>query len=231
MTRLWLILLGLIITSRAQADISLTDKLNIKLSPQIGEIKEIRSTAIPGMFEITVGRQVFYTDSEGRYLIQGQIYDVDTGTNITQLRIAELSKIDFKALPFKQAIKTVRGNGKRQIAVFADPNCGYCKRFEETLKNVTNITVYSFVIPILGDDSKLKSKQLWCSSDRTQAWHDWMTDKKAPSGLGMCDNPVEKNIELARGLSIQATPTIYFEDGSNAAGALDKEALEKRLGQ
>ena len=222
-------LVTLAIACLAYADNSVTDKLNIKLSPQIGQIKEIRSTAIPGVFEIAVGRQVFYTDSEGRYLIQGQIYDVDTGTNITQLRVAELSKIDFKLLPLKQAIKTVHGNGKRQLAVFADPNCGYCKRFEETLKNVTDVTVYTFVIPILGDDSKLKSKQLWCSSDRTKAWHDWMLDKKGPNGLGMCDNPLDKNIELAKSLGIQATPTIYFDDGSSVAGAIDKDSLEKNF--
>lgn len=195
------------------------------------KIEEVRPSAMPGLWEIRFGNEIRYTDPTGSYLIEGDLLDLRNRRNLTEDRIAKLSAVDFSTLPLKDALVWKNGNGKRRIAVFADPNCGYCKRFERSLQDVKDITVYTFLIPILGGDSPEKSRAIWCSKDATVAWQGWMLEGKSPAKpTGTCDDSaIERNLALSRRSHVTGTPAIILEDGSRAPGALSAEQLEKRL--
>ena len=146
--------------------------------PDLPKIDEITKSPIPGLYEVRVGTEIFYADEQGNHLIQGSMLDTRTRTDLTQARIDKLTAIDFATLPLKDAIVWKQGNGTRKLAVFADPNCGYCKRFEKDLSNVKNVTVYTFLFPMLGGDSPEKSRDIWCAKDATKAWREWMTRRQ-----------------------------------------------------
>lgn len=194
------------------------------------KVDTVKKTPYSGMFEVRVGNDIFYTDAQAKYIFVGRILDAKTSRDFTCERIEEISKVKFSDLPLESALKTVKGNGKRVIAIFEDPNCGYCKRFRRTLQDVDNITVYTFLYNILSEDSNVKSRNVWCSKDRNKAWDDWMlSGKAAPDAAEGCTTPNERVYELGRKLKITGTPTIFFADGTRAAGALDAKALEARL--
>ncbi len=197
--------------------------------PQLEKIDEVRSTPMAGLFEVRVGTDVFYTDAKGNFLIQGELIDTKARRNLTEDRIAKLSAVDFSALPLKDAFVTVRGNGKRQLVVFADPNCGYCKRFERDLQKVDNITVYTFLYPILSPDSAEKSNNIWCAKDRTTAWDDWMLRDKTPAAASCDTAALQRNLAFGKKHKITGTPTLIFTDGSRVPGAIAAPELEKRL--
>jgi len=188
-------------------------------------------------YEAQVGKDVVYIDPKGEYIFLGNIINTRTGENLTQIRTDALTaasqpKIKFGDFPFASAIKFVKGNGKRQIVIFADPNCVYCKRFEQTLAQVTDLTVYVFLIPILGPDSVEKTRLIWCSGDRATAWTDWMLRGTAPTGgAAPCSTPTEKLLGLAKTLQIDATPTLVFADGKRVAGAVRLEDLQRILAE
>jgi thiol:disulfide interchange protein DsbC len=203
--------------------------------PQLKAIDEVTKTAIPGMYEIRVnGTDIYYTDAQGDYLVQGNLLDIrkrGKPRNLTEERVDKLTAVKFDALPFKDAFTIVRGNGLRKLAVFEDPNCGYCKRFERDLQKVDNVTIYMFLYPILGADSGEKSKGIWCAKDRGQTWQDWMVrEQPVPPASAMCDtSPLSRNVELGKTFKIQGTPTLIFTDGSRVPGAIDSQEVEKRL--
>jgi thiol:disulfide interchange protein DsbC len=203
-----------------------------KRLPQLKAIDEVRPAPILGLYEVRVnGAEIYYTDPKGNYLIQGNLFETKGLRNLTEERINKLSAIKFDSLPIKDAFTIVRGNGARKLAVFEDPNCGYCKRFERDLQKVDNVTIYMFLYPILGQDSADKSKAIWCAKDKAQAWQDWMLrDQPAPSAAAMCDaSPLARNIEFGKSYRIQGTPTLFFEDGSRIPGAIDTQQIEKQL--
>lgn len=196
----------------------------------LSEIDEVQATPMPGLFEIRIGHDLLYTDAQGNFLIQGALMDTQQRKNLTEERMAKLTAIDFKDLPLDNAFTIVRGDGKRQLAVFEDPNCGYCKRFEKDMLNVDNITVHMFLIPILGKDSVKRSNQIWCSADKTAAWQDWMLRDIAPKGNGQCDTQgLEANLEFARQHKITGTPTLVFLDGQRVPGAIGAAQVEQYL--
>ncbi len=200
--------------------------------PQLKSIDEVRPTKVPGLYEIRVnGAEIYYTDAKGNYLIQGNLFETKGLRNLTEERINKLTAIKFSSLPFKDAFTIVRGNGARKLAVFEDPNCGYCKRFERDLQKIDNVTVYMFLYPILGADSTEKAKALWCSKDKGQAWQDWMLrEQPAPPAAAMCDTtPLARNVEFGKTYRIQGTPTLLFEDGNRVPGAIDAQQIEKHL--
>ena len=198
--------------------------------PDFPKIDEVSKTPIPGLYELRIGSDVLYSDEQGNYVIEGNIIDTRSRTNLTQERQDKLNAIDFASLPLKDAVVWKQGTGARRIAVFADPNCGYCKKFEHELQNVKNVTVYTFLIPILGGDSPEKSANIWCAKDNTRAWRDWMLDGKAPPrNMGACETPMARNLALSRKHRINATPAIIFEDGSRNPGLLGAQDLERRL--
>jgi thiol:disulfide interchange protein DsbC len=202
-------------------------------APEFAKIDEVSKTPIPGIYEVRVGTEVAYTDEQGNYLIQGSLTNTKTGVNITEQRLNKLNAIDFASLPLKDAIVWKNGNGKRKLAIFADPNCGYCKRFERTLQDVKDVTVYTFVIPILGGDSPEKSKAIWCQKDNTTAWRSWMLDGRMPFRLmGSCDaSALDRNLAFSQKHRVTGTPALVFEDGTRVPGALPLDKLEKQLAQ
>ena len=197
--------------------------------PQMGKIDEVSKTPMAGLYEVRVGTDLYYTDAEGNFVIHGQLIDAKAARNLTEERLEKLMAIDFSALPVKDAFAIVRGNGKRKIALFEDPNCGYCKRFERDLLKVDNVTVYMFLYPILGPDSAEKSRNLWCAKDKGRAWQDWMVrDQMAPAAT--CDvGAIVRNVELGRKHKISGTPTMVFADGTRVPGAVSAQQVEKYL--
>lgn len=200
--------------------------------PELRVIDEVSKTAMPGVFEIRVnGAEVYYTDAQGDYLIVGNLFDTRQRRNLTEERVEKLTAIKFEALPLKDAFTIVRGTGERKLAVFEDPNCGYCKRFERDLQTINNVTVYMFLYPILGPDSTQKSEAIWCSGDRAKVWQDYMVREKAiPATTPICDtNAIKRNVDLGRSFKITGTPTLIFQDGTRVPGAIDAKQIEKRL--
>lgn len=200
--------------------------------PSLPAIDEVSKTPMPGIYEVRVNQsELFYTDAEGNYLIQGSMIDTKARVDLTEQRLDKLTAIAFKDLPLKDAFTIVRGNGKRKMAVFEDPNCGYCKRFERDLLNVKDVTIYTFLYPILGPDSQLKSKDIWCAKESAQVWRDWMVNGKAPpKAMGECDSSaLERNIALGQKHRINGTPALVFENGVRKPGALPAAQVEKLL--
>jgi len=204
---------------------SITERL-----PNFPAIDEVTKSSIPGLYELRVGTDIFYTDEQGNYLIEGQMIDTKSRVNLTEQRIAKLTAIDFKALPLKDAMVWKQGTGERKLVVFADPNCGYCKKFEKDLQAVKDVTVYTFLYPILGSDSAEKSKQIWCAKDNTKAWRDWMLNGTQVSGSPQCDvSALQRNYAFGQKHRIRGTPGLVFEDGRAQAGAMGTEQLLKQL--
>lgn len=181
-----------------------------------------------GLYEVRVGDGLFYTNPQVSFLMQGYLVDAETRRNLTQERMEQLSAIEFDQLPFDLAIKQVRGDGSRRVAVFEDPNCGYCKQLRKSLEQVDDVTVYAFLFPILSQDSHEKSEAVWCAADRSAAWDAWMLKGVAPKAEA-CDAPLDQLLALGKRLNIRGTPAIFFEDGTRAPGALPLDELRARL--
>ena len=197
--------------------------------PQLTKIDEVRTTPMQGLYEVRVGTDVFYTDAQGNYLIQGELIDTQARRNLTEDRIKALTAVKFSDLPLNDAIKVVHAKGERQIAVFADPNCGYCKRFERDMQSVDNVTMHVFLIPILSPDSVEKSRNIWCAKDQAKAWQDYML-KGEKSTSATCDTKaLERNLAFAHKYKITGTPTIVFTDNTRVPGAISAKDVEKRL--
>ena len=220
----------LLLTSGAGAQEATLRKNLTERLPQLQKIEEVSKTPMPGLFEVRVnGTDIFYTDAEVNYLIQGSLIDTRQRRNLTEERVDKLTAISFDALPFKDAFTIVRGNGKRKLAVFEDPNCGYCKRFERDLQKVDNITIYMFLYPILSADSTEKSKHIWCAKDKAKAWQDWMVRDK-PAAVANCDSTaLDRNVEIGHKHKINGTPTLIFSNGTRVPGAIASAEVEKYL--
>ncbi|MEC4721470.1 DsbC family protein [Noviherbaspirillum sp. CPCC 100848] len=203
------------------------------LEPRLGEgikVDSVIKTPYGGLYEVRIGGDIFYTDAKGEYLFIGRVVDTKTMQDQTKARVDEINKIKFSELPLDAAMKMVKGNGKRVIAVFEDPNCGYCKRFRQTLNEMDNVTVYTFMYNILSEDSVTKSRNIWCSADRVKAWDDWMLNgKAAPPAPANCTAPHEKVFALGQKYKVTGTPTVFFADGTRIPGAVDLKALESKL--
>jgi thiol:disulfide interchange protein DsbC len=232
-TKLAVLLATGLITSCVGAQNSVEATIKKNIEPRLGgaKIESIKETPYGGLYELRVAGDILYTDKKGEYLIIGHVYDAKTTRDLTRERIDDINKIKFSELPFNDAIKQVKGDGKRVIAVFEDPNCGYCKRLRQTaLKDLNNVTIYTFMYNILSDDSFVKSKNIWCSADRSKAWDEWMINGKAAAAApASCETPNEKILALGQKLKIQGTPAIFFADGSRIPGAVDLATLEKKL--
>ncbi|MFD1711118.1 DsbC family protein [Ottowia sp. GY511] len=227
------VLLALPLLATAQDKDFATLKKNLgERIPGLSQIDEVRKTPMAGLFEVRVGNDILYTDAEGNFLLHGNLLDTRSRKNLTEERVEKLTAIKWDELDTKNAITIVRGNGKRKMAVFEDPNCGYCKRFEKDMQKVNNVTVHMFLIPILGQDSVEKSKQIWCSADKAKAWHDWMQRDVAPKGASTCNtDALAANLDFAKKYRITGTPTIVFADGSRVPGAINAQQVEQQLGR
>jgi thiol:disulfide interchange protein DsbC len=232
-TKLAVLLATGLITSCVGAQNSVEDNIKKNIEPRLGgaKIESIKETPYGGLYELRVAGDILYTDKKGEYLVIGHVYEAKTTRDLTRERIDDINKIKFSDLPLDSAIKQVKGDGKRVIAVFEDPNCGYCKRLRQTaLKDLNNVTIYTFMYNILSEDSFVKSKNIWCAPNRGKAWDDWMIGgKAAPAAAASCETPNDKVLALGQKLKIQGTPAIFFADGSRIPGAVDLPTLEKKL--
>jgi thiol:disulfide interchange protein DsbC len=197
------------------------------------KVESVTKSGYLGLYEIYADGNILYTDEKmTAFIAGGQLIDGKTMRNLTEERMRKLTAIKFTDLPLDRAIKQVRGDGKRVLATFEDPNCGYCKRLAKDLLKLDNVTVYTFLYPILSEDSLKKSKQIWCSADRAKAWNDWMVEGRAPAGKEDCDtSAVVKNQEFGRRLNISGTPTMFFGDGERVPGAMPLPKIEQKLSQ
>ena len=223
--------LGLLIGHAAVAQEATIRKNIAERLPDFPKIDEVSKTPIPGLFELRVGTEVYYSDEQGNHIIEGQLIDTKSRTNLTEARINKLTAINFAELPLKDAVVWKNGTGARKLVVFADPNCGYCKRFEKDLQQVKDVTVYTFIYPILGGDSPEKSRDIWCAKDNAKVWLDWMLRNVTPArSMGECDSSaLQRNTAMARKYRINGTPAVVFEDGKRVPGAMPAEAVEKQL--
>ncbi|NNU44477.1 DsbC family protein [Ramlibacter montanisoli] len=214
----------------ASVDAALRKNLPARM-PNFPPIDQISRTPMQGIYEVRIGTELFYTDGEGNYIINGEMMDTRARRNLTEERMEKILALDFSQLPVKDAFVVVRGNGKRKLAVFEDPNCGYCKRFERDLQKIDNVTVYMFLYPILGPDSTEKSRAIWCSKDKGAAWSGYMLRNEPPAKAdASCDvSALARNIEFGRKHKITGTPTLVFADGSRVPGAIGAADVEKLL--
>ncbi|WP_373887909.1 DsbC family protein [Massilia sp. WF1] len=219
--------------ARPHAETADEARVHKLVEPRMGnnvKVDAVEKTPYGGLYEIRTGGDIFYTDATARYMFVGKVVDLGTLQDLTRARTDELAAIRFADLPLDMAIKTVKGNGERVMAVFEDPNCPYCRKLHETLRGIDNVTVYTFLLNILSEDSAAKSKNIWCAADRSQAWQQWMLETKAPPAAPAgCVAPGEQVLALGRKLHVQGTPTIYFADGSRSGSGFDAATLEARL--
>jgi thiol:disulfide interchange protein DsbC len=197
------------------------------------KVESVVKTPYAGLYEVFMGGQIVYTDENLSFLIaEGRLVDPKTKKDITGERLAELTKIDFNGLPLDKAIKVVKGNGARKIAVFSDVDCPFCKRLEQNeLSNITDVTIYTFLYPLeqLHPNAAEKSKLIWCADDRVKAWNDWIFNNKLPASAGNCEVPLDQVGDLARKIGVASTPTIIFSDGKRMMGAQPYKAIEAAM--
>lgn len=224
------------VTTQAQPQVenqdSVIDQIRIKLMTRVGaRANTVKPAPISGLYEAAIGNDIIYVDKDVDHVIMGQIFDTKTRKNLTQEAQEALKRIDFSALPLKDAIKTVNGNGSRTIAVFSDPNCGFCKKLEANLKDMKDVTIYTFLYPVITPTSKDISADIWCSKNPSEAWRKVMLEGKMPAKRSAsCDtSALDRNVELGTGLLIDGTPTVFVPSGSRAPGAATIEHLEKML--
>jgi thiol:disulfide interchange protein DsbC len=115
--------------------------------------------------------------------------------------------IELGRLPLEDAIKQVRGNGELILVSFEDPNCVYCIKLDKKLNYLDNITLYTFLTPMLSEDSVIKARRIWCDLTPALAWNDWMLKRRLPSGAGDCDaTALDRNLQLGETIGIRGVP-------------------------
>lgn len=205
-------------------------KKSVKTVTKLDVVK-IGPSKIAGLYEVQTESQIFYTDAKGEYILLGaQVFATKDNANYTEKRMNELAGYKFADLPLKDAIKIVRGSGKRVLVTFEDPNCGYCKRLTKTLEEMGDSTHYVFLVGMLGEDSAVKAKSIWCSANPAKAWTDWMVDgKPLPSPAGECESPLTRNGAMAAKYRVHGTPSIFFPNGDRVSGAIPADQLLKHF--
>lgn len=225
------LLLGLSLTARADAGM---DGLLEALKSRYPGTKftDVKESGLNGIYEVYMGKNIAYTDRDGRFFLFGHLFDMTAQRDITAERQEAANRLDFDSLPLGDAIKTVRGNGSKVLAVFSDPDCPYCRKLEQELGKVKDITIYTFLMPLeqLHPQAKGKAVAVWCSKDRSAAWQSVTTqDTKGTLKAGSCEHPIDRNLALASRLGINGTPTLIAGDGRMKAGALPAEEISAWL--
>lgn len=202
----------------------------LKKYPDIA-VESVTKSPLPGIYEVFSNGQMIYTDEQVAYLfVNANLIDTEKKLNITEEHVNKLSAVSFDQLPLNLAVKKVKGKGTRKLAYFGDPNCGYCKRFEQDLTKLNDITIYVFLYPVLGADSIEKSKSIWCSKDKIKAWDDQLVKGIAPTAPTTCDtSTIDKTLAYGKQKNISGTPTLFFADGQRVPGAIPLEMIEQRL--
>jgi thiol:disulfide interchange protein DsbC len=226
MSRLIIALL-LVLSSAAHAGVNeIRQSLQSKF-PGIGNIEHIVKTPYAGLYEVVIGDQLLYTDDQGEYIFDGSVIDAKTRRDLSEERRRVLFAVDFDKLPLDLALKEVKGNGKRKLAIFTDPNCPYCKRLEKELSGVTDVTLYLYLYPIFPGSHEIVRNVL-CSKDPVKSWNDWMLKKIRPANA-VCKTQTDKVMALGQKLHVNGTPNLIFGNGIQAPGFLPADELEKNL--
>jgi thiol:disulfide interchange protein DsbC len=226
----WLLVATLAHAQQSQSVQAAIQKRLQERIPEIGRIDEIRKTSMPGLYEVRVdGTELFYADAKGDFLIRGELFDTKRRANLTQQRANALNAVDWKELPLKDAFIIRKGKGQQQMAVFEDPNCGFCKRLEKELQALDNVTIHIFLYPVLGPDSLRKSQAIWCAKDRAAAWESWMQQGKEPEAASCDTTALDRNLEFGRKQKITGTPTLIFASGTRIPGYVTHKQIEEAL--
>jgi len=226
LSKLFALFLLIWLSSAQAGENEIRQSLQSKL-PNVGKLEHIVKTPYAGLYEVIVNDRLLYTDEQGQYLFDGSVIDVKSRRNITEERSRLLFAIEFDKLPLDLAVKKVKGNGKRKMAQFTDPNCGYCKRLERELSKVDNVTIYSFLYPIFQGSGEIV-RNVHCAKDPVKAWDDLMLNGIAPASAS-CKTPIDKVLALGKKLRVTGTPNLIFGDGTQVPGYLPAEELEKHL--
>ncbi len=195
------------------------------------KIVGVTKTPYGGLFEIrTEDNELIYVDEKVSFIVDGNILDgADPRRNITQERVKKLVGFKYEEMPFASAFKIVRGNGSRQMAYFSDPNCPYCRKLDQEIAQMNDVTVHVFLFPILSADSLPKAKAVWCSADRTKAWLDLMLKNTAPTNAGNCDTPIDGVLAFGRRHKVESVPTLVFTNGERIAGLRPAAQLSQMI--
>ena len=209
-------------------------ELQVKINQSYPDlvIKSIQKTNFNNLYEVLISGQIIYTNKDFSFLIvEGRVVDPETKIDLTSDRLDELTRVNFLRLPFDKAIKVVRGNGERKVAVFSDVDCPFCKKLEkEGLSELDNITIYTFLFPLaIHPKAEIRSKKIWCAEDKEKAWNDYMLRNIIANNKGNCKTPIEDILVLGRELGISSTPTIIFSSGKKIPGAIPLKEIEKHI--
>jgi len=224
--------------------VSAQDAKTDAVSKETASVKKLLETKFPGaaisniskspyfgLYEAQFDDRLVYTDAKVSYVVVGAIYDANTKQNLTDARLRKLNRVDWATLPLELSFKRVKGNGSRKLAIFSDADCPFCKRLEGDLKDLDDVTIYTFLFPIdqLHPDAARKSAVLWCADDKAKAWDEFFASGKLPDNKGDCATPIAQTAQLGQRLHVTATPTLVFADGSIVPGALPRARLEDEL--
>ncbi len=221
-----------VVSGPALANEALKNTLQTKV-PQM-KIESITKSPLPGLYEVVANGAVFYVDEKGQFLIVAdRVLDLDAKKDILEERVNRLTAVHFDALPLDLAFKKVKGTGKRRIAVFSDPDCPYCRRLEQDLKKINDVTIYTFLLPIeqLHPSAADKARSVWCAPDRQKTWDNLMLNNVNPAAGKTCENPVDRIAAFAEQKHINATPTLFLADGTRIAGAKSADELDRLINE
>lgn len=206
------------------------DLIKKKLEGQFEvEIESIQQTPYSGLYEVVTDETILYTDDKASFVLAGAIVDTETLQDVTQERMKQVSQVSFSSLPLDKAIKWTKGAGTQKIVTFEDPNCTYCRRLYKDLQQLSDVTVYTFMLPILSADSRKKVTNIWCSENKYETWNNWMANNKTPPEAAKCEEPTSDLLALSRKLKVRGTPVILFENGERFNGYVPKDMIEKTL--
>jgi thiol:disulfide interchange protein DsbC len=229
---LLLLLLSVSLAQAAETDktaAAIKDTLQKNYEQLIGPVTQVNKSPIPGLYEVITGDHIFYTDKNAQYIIDGHLFDLKMRRNITEDRARQLFAVDFSKLPLELAVKKVKGNGSRKMAYFTDPNCGYCKKLEQELKSVDNVTLYLFLTNVIGgNNSDEKNQAIWCSNDKVKTWDDLMLNGVQPAPT-KCDTPIAQILALGKKLHVNGTPALIFANGIVNPGYMPAADLNNAL--
>lgn len=199
--------------------------------PTLPKVQEVNKTAIAGIYEVRIGNDIIYTDAAADFVFQGALIETKTQKNLTELRKEKLQEVPFDALPLKNAFKQVKGLGKRQLAIFVDPNCGYCKRLEKELQDLDNVTIHYILYPVLGDDSYNKAGHVWCAKEKEKVWLDWMLSGVTPPAANCNVEALAQNLAFGGKHGVSGTPTMFLSNGKRVTGAVPLARLDQLLNE
>ncbi len=214
---------------QAATDAALGERIRAKYPAT--QFRQIKPTAVPGIYEVVMGQNVAYVDESGRYFFFGRMFDMETQRDLTEPRMQEINTVNVSSLPLHNAIKSVRGTGARTLVVFSDPECPYCRKLEQTLEQMRDVTIYTFLYPLaqIHPEARRKAIGVWCAPDREQAWRELMLKGAAPVASTECAHPIDENVLLGQRLGINGTPTMISGDGRRMAGAVPVDAISAFL--